>query len=265
MKKILILLCAVCVVCNAAGCSLQETELLEGESQKNNAKEEYAITVDLHKEDENSNVEIPDFLKQMLRQCKDTSKEDVLVEGKNYSEENISIDYPQISYPDSPDIETQINKDLYNAFVSLFRDNWDWDNLTVEAKYQVMLNSGSCLSFLCTSEVCVWGAAHPSKFNFGVTVDMKTGEFISLEDMLDINTFRETIERGDYEVTPAFVVEELSFDHYAEITSYHSVVDGDKSNLYTYYVTPKSVCVLTGVAHAYGDIATICIPREAET
>lgn len=262
MRKNLSYLCLICLLCSVIGCSSQEVELFSMESQENSADREYAITIAMKEEIVDSKGKVFESLKQMLQQSKGTNSEDVfLVEKHNYSEKNISIDYPQISYPDNPDTERQINEKLYNVFISLFKDNWDWDNLSVEANYQVMLNGENCLSFLCKSEVCVWESAHPSKFYFGVNLDTRTGRFISLEDELDIDVFRRMIKDRNYTVTPNFVAEELSLDHFAEITNYHSIIFNDEPNLHTYYVTPESICVLISISHAYGDIAIIHIPQ----
>lgn len=181
---------------------------------------------------------------------------------QKYLEGAISVEYPQIEYPLSPDLEEQMNQKLRETFLSLYQDHFDWDALSVDASCQVMLNREDCMSFLCESTACA-SMSHPVNFCFGVTVDMQTGTFVSLENYLDIEEFRDIISKDGYTVTPDYMKDKLFVDDQTDL-QYCSVIYDDADNLYTYYITPGSICILMNIPHAYGDIATIHIPMTGD-
>lgn len=186
---------------------------------------------------------------------------DYVVSVHNYSERSISIDYPQISGLSDTAVENVVNDKLKAIFVANFLNNWVWEGLSVEATYEVTLKQPQYFSALCLSEPYVAGTIHPSTFHFGVTIDLHTGNLVCIEDVITVKQFRECISEGSYEVEPSSLTEVLSFDGLKNLPQFTSIVTSDNFNYNSFYLTETSICYLEGISHAYGDVATVVLPR----
>ena len=117
---------------------------------------------------------------------------------------NITIEYPEISLSDEA-LEEKVNEALREAF---FYGYYSEDRLYPEESVYTYIGR----SYLVTREdegyfsVCIYegnytrGTVHPNEWESGVTIDMKTGEVLHLEDVIgEGRSVKSLLESGAFE------------------------------------------------------------------
>lgn len=108
------------------------------------------------------------------------------VSAKKYSSKDgkVNISYPQISGLYDSEMQNYYNKLFKHEFAG-YMDGQSTDSFNCE--YQVTLKNADLLSIVFRCSVFMEGAAHPSAYAFGYTIDLETGETLIPSAVIDIN------------------------------------------------------------------------------
>lgn len=111
--------------------------------------------------------------------------------SKNYSKNNIKINYPQIKKIDDKEKLNSINKNLEEEALSVLdrytKDDLNLNKVTLEVNYEVKLKNNKYLSIAYSGYSNVEGAAYPTSVFYTTNIDMEKGSRIRLSDYVDIN------------------------------------------------------------------------------
>lgn len=99
-------------------------------------------------------------------------------------EMNLLVDFPQLHPYDATESELALNALLADAAIGR-REDYLSANGTVDVSYQITREDEEILSVRFYTYINYRRAAHPSDWNWGVTVDRETGKRLSLYDVLD--------------------------------------------------------------------------------
>jgi len=198
------------------------------------------------------------------------------ITSATFSEDNIKIQYPQIKGLGDDSKEKAINdlikNDVLNSPVEgpikVYRDVTNNKvKLTLDLKYQVTLNTTELLSVVYTGYSNIEGSAHPTGDIYALTIDLENATKLKLSDFTTIDTnLAQKIKRSTAVTNDAV---KNGMDKNVLITAIQSIDDQtliqglkDQWAYNTFYVTPNSLVVSVGVAHAIGDYALIELPGQ---
>ncbi|AOR25065.1 PdaC/SigV domain-containing protein [Clostridium taeniosporum] len=113
------------------------------------------------------------------------------ITSKNYTKNNVKINYPQIkNLSDSEKLKT-INKDLQEGALKILDDYSEDDPnltaLTLNVNYEVKLKNKNYISVVYKGESNVKGAAHPASIFYTTNIDVEKGSSVRLSDYANID------------------------------------------------------------------------------
>lgn len=169
------------------------------------------------------------------------------VVSKTYSQENIEVDYPQVT--DLPDgaIQQRINE--------LLRDKpfkcWETDcreiaGLNMRTKYAIKWRSANLLTVQFLSYRYITGAAHPVNVFATINIDINTGNEVFLKDLVAIDEeFIALLKAGEFKAVSPRVKEIVKFSDEEIIR--------ELNERGAFYLTPVALGVKVTVPHVAGD------------
>ena len=164
------------------------------------------------------------------------------------------IEYPQYSlYADElPKVE-EINQRIKEAFFYGYRlDNEEWDPAGemygyIYRNYEIMRADDRYLS------VCIYeyndfrGANHPNEWKFGMTIDLETGELLTLKDVIGSErTVEELTDTGAFHCLQIWKDGDMPPEMMEEA---RKRVDADDTD--DFYLTPDKLGLTSSVARDY--------------
>lgn len=181
----------------------------------------------------------------------------------------ITIEYPQI-YLDDKTLEKQINEKLRNAFFYSYDYDEEGSLLNpreemygeITRNYVITRQDETYFSMRIFEYNDFRAANHPNEFETGITINMKTGEVLGLQDVIGENwTPVSLLETCAFHCLPGDIINEEAdsetwiqnlqttwegYDRYATLAPLDSY----------FYVTPDSLGLITSLANFY-------VPMEA--
>lgn len=192
----------------------------------------------------------------------DVSGEGFLIAKENYTENEISINYPQISNLDDSNLQEKVNDIIKDEALKVLSYYPTLENeLNLEIDYEISRNDGDILSIKYSGLGFVKGAAHPNNLFYTTTIKMENGTRLQLPDLVAIdeifvNTFKEKghSPQPEYEV----VLKEMSNEDLLKRFNSADSLDHIGTELQTdtfSYLTDDSLGISITVPSALGDHA----------
>lgn len=187
-----------------------------------------------------------------------------------FTQENISIQYPQISGLGDDAKEKAINKLIKDGIVSKMimpNDYYKISDLSVDYKSAVTFSTNDLLSVIYTGTSYVKGGAYPTHDFNAITVDLKNAAKLPLTAFMDIdpalvkkikqadNVKNNSIKDSKDKSILISAVREQSDD----VLLSDLKISNDQS---LFYLTPDALGIKVSVAHAVGDYALVEIPGQ---
>lgn len=197
------------------------------------------------------------------------------ITAATFTKHNIKIQYPQIKGLADNSKEKTINdlikKDILNSQVEEPTRGSDAyytiDELSLDLKYQVTMKTTELLSVVYTGSAYVKGSAFPTNNIYTITIDLKNATKLKLSDFTTIDTNLAQEIKQSTAVTNDVVKSGMDKE-----TLIAAIQDMNDQSLIrnlkedwaynTFYITPNSLVVSVGVAHAIGDYALIELPSQ---
>ncbi len=198
------------------------------------------------------------------------------IETASFSQDEISIDYPQIrGLGDSAREQTindYIKNDIWNSQVAetigAYKDI-DMDvTLSVDMGYKVTLSTDKLLSIAYTGSAYVEGAAHPNNYFYGVTIDLENAVRLKLSDVTSID--EQLVENLRTSANNQQWFENVVENSAVREESRH-LQDGDdhfpiwilqNEKDKNFCLTPDALVVSVYISHAAGDYTLLEIPGD---
>lgn len=199
------------------------------------------------------------------------------IETASFSQDEISIDYPQIKGLGDSAREQKINdyikNDIWNSQVAKVIDGYndiDMDiKLSVDMGYTVTLSTGKLLSIEYSGSAYIEGGAHPNNYFYGVTIDLESAERLKLSDFVTIDGALVEKLRSSAKALKLFdgteennaIIEEIlgnldTGDDHFPIWLLHN----DRES--NFCLKPDALVVSVYISHAAGDYALVEIPGD---
>lgn len=167
----------------------------------------------------------------------------------NNEKQPFIVKYPQISGLDNKDLEDKINQTLKESITEWINENCDWVEMSeIVVKYKTS-------QYLSLCYVVEWANSPKNGFmRIGITVDMKTGDRVYLNDLIkDTDSLKQTLVKYNYEgeFSPPIESEEAdSIIHYTSISETGYLEEQYEEDTYVYdfissYLTSKPSFYLT--------------------
>lgn len=195
----------------------------------------------------------------------------------SFSQDQISIEYPQIKGLGDSAIEKTVNeyikKDIWNSQVAetidAYKDIGMDITLSVDMGYEVTLSTGKLLSIAYTGSAYVEGGAHPNNYFYGVTIDLENGKRLKLSDFVPIDEYlieklrssAKNLQLFDNAENNNAVIEEVlgnlqNGDDHFPIWELHN---GSERN---FCLTPDALVVNVYISHVAGDFVLLETPGD---
>lgn len=164
---------------------------------------------------------------------------------------NLDIDYPCVLGMEDVEKQEQINKLIFLISTGTYYDIFVHNGLKVSSNYSIIYSDESYLSIKYDGFVVVREANRPHYMCFCLNLDLKTGEVIKLEDLVDIEKLKDKFVKDNFTVVKGLdeniPLDESGwgelFDHYLE---YH-VISGDELHNYDFYFTDNKIGLIISV------------------
>ncbi|NLA87830.1 MAG: DUF4163 domain-containing protein, partial [Clostridiales bacterium] len=195
----------------------------------------------------------------------------------SFSQDEISIDYPQISGLGDSAKEQKINdyikNDIWDSQVTEVIDGYkdiDMDiKLTVDMGYRVTLSTSKLLSIEYSGSAYIEGGAHPNNYFYGVTIDLESAARLKLYDFVQIDehlieklrSSAKTLQLFDSAENNSAVIDEVlsnleNGDDHFPIWELHN---GSEKN---FCLTPDALVVNVYISHVAGDYVLLETPGD---
>ncbi|WP_124067472.1 hypothetical protein [Clostridium sp. E02] len=200
---------------------------------------------------------------------------------RTYKEGNVTIQYPEISNTDYPDIEERINEQLRtNALyiMNAYEVDPDKDNLSINC--DVISIDRNRITAVYQGLYYAKEAAYPNNIYFTNSVDFSSVKNLRLNDYVDPKVVVEAILSGDYQFLSATPEIEEALKSYLQETNKETLTrilqKADFTNASTSdsdlslfpesfsYEDKGSIIVSISVPHALGDFAVISYSPETK-
>ncbi len=185
------------------------------------------------------------------------------------------VEYPAISGLKDSSIQKKINDYFYQDTDSMMKEYYG-EKDQIEQTYEVTLQNSNMLSMVCRGSEYGEGAAHPYAFCKSYTIDMTTGELMTLKDYGDTAKLAdkllhstECIVDVDYDLPLADILEfnfmgqpeedllKASLEHFD--MDYEMYGQGECIG-YSYVKDNGNICLIFSVSHAAGDYVVVEVP-----
>ena len=170
--------------------------------------------------------------------------------------------YPQIEGLSDKEIEQKANLQIKNTAKSVFDGMTSFEDRTITSNYKVMLQNDQKISILFEFQTFQTLQAHPLIWNETVTLDLRTGNRLSLKDSITVNqklvdafftvfhnvTPYDSNEKETQAAVKKYVEEHLKVE---DLVTCDSLDNAE----YHSYLTKDSVGISIYVPYAIGSIA----------
>lgn len=215
-----------------------------------------------------------------VRQNTDTENPSYQITAAEINQDNIVIKYPQIEGLGNDSVEQAINEliktDIWDSQVNNIMKSYQEDgstiNLNIDLKYEVTISTDKLLSIMYTGTSYVEGGMYVNNVLHGLTIDLISGNRLSLADFTKIDTGLIKEMKQSKEVTNEAVKSADNDKQATEIrncliTEIQGQEDQDiipelEKDNDNFYVTQKSLIIRVGVSSAAGGYALVEIPRN---
>jgi hypothetical protein len=187
-----------------------------------------------------------------------------------YTENNIKINYPQLTKSSDQQKEKTINQILKKEAIKVLNYYLpEVQDLTLEINYEIKSKSPSLLSIQYTGVGYMNGAAHPNNHYYTTNIDIETGTILQLKDMINIDeNFVDNLKQNAKSMKP---------EHHGILNSIHpsdllnmltnadsldNIGTENQSDTFSYF-TSDSLGISIPVSHAKGDHAEFEITYQA--
>ncbi len=199
------------------------------------------------------------------------------IETASFSQDEISIEYPQIRGLSDSAMEKTINdyikNDIWNSQVAETIDAYkdlDMDiTLSVDMGYKVTLSTDKLLSISYEGSSYIEGGVHPNNYFYGVTIDLESAARLKLSDFVSIDhtlieklrSSAKTLQLFESAENNSAVIEEVlsnleNGDDHFSIWELHN---GSEKN---FCLTPDALVVNVYISHAAGDFVLLETPGD---
>ena len=113
---------------------------------------------------------------------------------------DLDIDYPAILGMEDIKKQEQINNLIFLISIGTYYDGFVHNGLNVSSNYSIIYSDENYLSIKYDGFVMVEGANRPHYICFCLNVDLRTGEMLKLEDLVDIEKLREKFTKDNFSV-----------------------------------------------------------------
>ncbi|NLT14681.1 MAG: DUF4163 domain-containing protein, partial [Clostridiales bacterium] len=195
----------------------------------------------------------------------------------SFSQDQISIEYPQIKGLGDSAIEQTINdfikNDIWNSQVAetidAYKDIGMDIALSVDMGYKVTLSTGKLLSIAYTGSAYVEGGAHPNNYFYGVTIDLesatrlKLSDFVSIDEPLieKLRSSAKAMQLFDSAVENNAVIEEI-LGNLQNGDDHFPIWALNNSRESNFCLKPDALVVSVYISHVAGDYVLLEIPGD---
>jgi hypothetical protein len=198
-----------------------------------------------------------------------------------FNQDNIQIQYPQIeklgNEPGEKAINDLIKNDIWDSqvedIIKYYQEDGSTIKLNVDLNYKVTMNTDDILSVMYTGTAYIEGGMHPDNVFHAITVDLKSGNRVSLSNFTKIDaSLIQKIKESKSVTNDAVKYEEdeaQAEDIRKDLITLMQNQD-DQNMILTlkndsekdFYVTKNSLVVCVIVCHAAGDYMLVEIPGQ---
>jgi hypothetical protein len=180
----------------------------------------------------------------------------------NYTENDIKINYPQISKSSDQQKQEIINALVKNESLKVLNYYLpEVQGLTLEINYEITSQSTSLLSIQYTGVGYMNGAATPNNHYYTTNIDFETGNILRLKDMINIDeNFIENLKKNAISIKPehngllnSIPTSELR-NMLTNADSLNNIGTENQADTFSYF-TSDSLGISIPVSHAEGDHA----------
>lgn len=174
---------------------------------------------------------------------------------------DIIIEYPQI-YLDDKTLEKQINEELRNAFFYSYDYDEEGSLLNprdemygeITRNYVITRQDETYFSMRIFEYNDFRASNHPNEFESGITINMKTGEILGLQDVIGENwTPLSLLETGAFHCLLGEEEDESlmqnALDQWERYERYATLEELDRDMKSCFYVTPDGLGLITNWGH----------------
>ncbi|MBT2738979.1 DUF4163 domain-containing protein [Bacillus sp. ISL-7] len=188
----------------------------------------------------------------------------------NYTENNIKINYPQLTKSSDHQNEKTINQLIKKEAIKVLNYYLpDLQDLTLEINYGIKSKSPSLLSIQYIGVGYMNGAAHPNNHYYTTNIDIETGTILKLKDMINIDeNFVDNLKQKAKSMKPEHQGI-LSSIHPSDLLNMLTNADSldnigteNQSDTFSYF-TSDALGISIPVSHAEGDHAEFEITYQA--
>lgn len=182
---------------------------------------------------------------------------------KNDTKIKCNIKYPKVSGISDSKKQEEINNTLKDGALKVFKyyDNSD-GLLELNISYKIVLMDKNILSIQYSGIGYVSTAAHPNNLFYTTNINIKTGNRLRLNDIINIDKdFAEKFMSGKFKALDPQKNEaikhlsaETIFDYFKEADSLDNTGSNKQSDAFS-YLTPDSLGISISVSHSTGDHA----------
>lgn len=200
-----------------------------------------------------------------------------------YTNQNVKINYPQITNYSDADKQKQINdlikndilndyqKDIASLVKNYYKNNEEAEAaLTENMNYEIKLNSTKLLSILYVKNNSIPGSAHPSNSVHSININIENGTVLKLKDLINIdNNFAKKFKNVNdkmwtLKALPGIeATDELNKELVGVVSdelgmlNNKDLIDQLNSDDYSFYFTKDNFGMTIYVPHAAGDYAEL--------
>ncbi|QIZ05706.1 DUF4163 domain-containing protein [Priestia megaterium] len=192
------------------------------------------------------------------------------IKKATYTENNIKINYPQLTKSSDHPKEKTINQLIKNEAIKVL--NYyrpEVQDLTLEINYEIKSKSPSLLSIQYTGVGYMNGAAHPNNHYYTTNIDIETGTILQLKDMINIDeNFVGNIKQNAKSMKPEHhgILNSIQpsdlLNMLTNADSLDNIGTENQSDTFSYF-TSDSLGISIPVSHAEGDHAEFEITYQA--
>jgi len=173
---------------------------------------------------------------------------------------NIEYPYLRLEMSENYEILSRIN-----ALIEQDAENHcDGESNYYGLEYGITYLSDDYVSILYQGTMMHVGSAHPNDIAWGTTIDMRTGEMVSIEEIIALPELEKKLEQTGLDTVRGYDAdtyrEEMERNLYDEYLNYKLEAD-DENHYHDYYLKQDKIGVLFGVSHAIGNYMIVEFDR----
>ena len=191
-----------------------------------------------------------------------------------FDQDQIHIDYPVLSGLADADLQEKINNliynDIYDKTVKSVQENYAdepdiLEKLILDLTFRITLKTDDLLSIVYTGTGAISDGMHPNAELKTTTIDMRTGELLSLSDFVTVDeALVQRIQQADTvwsstmgDPDPGRLMWLIQEEDTGTILR---ILNAQASSA-VFYLTPHAIGIRLSVVHAAGDYAVVELER----